>query len=315
MTVPYDELQHFSWRGIVVPISARSATHSHEIVAHHLHYRQGELIEIPGSRNLRFRYTIPMRDGFFKGPYAAQLFSQVLPTFLAAYFDRSPGDLVDPILGAKRCKPVSLQDNSDVDKRDGEDLDVEFVEAPAQDDLESEQFDPSPAGLSEQGQEIDRQMAALDWAGDPPEQISGEEQDWETETPPDASVNPIDAITGALRQGQRANQKTKAIFQDTYSRLRALEDATDDVGITTRAPLIRRSRDLRLSVARAQREQQSRGRPRKVTRLHQDMTVVEAAAYVGLTVQELIELNHSFAKLTVIPQGTLVTHYKNEVAA
>lgn len=163
MTDVYKQLPRLSWRGIVVPVASRSATFSHDNVSHKFVYRDNELVEALGARNWTFSYTIPMREDIVRGPYL-NLFTRTMPEFILACRDRTPGDLEDPVLGVFRARCTSLAGTSDVTRRDGDDLQVEFIHAPEIDDIDLLSGGAQDVrGAAEDARSLDDAVAAVDW--------------------------------------------------------------------------------------------------------------------------------------------------------
>lgn len=122
-------LPSLRWRGVSYPVASRSVSFAHESVQHVITKGSQNLIEQVNPHNLVFSYTIPMRDGIFKGPYKS-LFSAGLSKLFADLRNKEPGTLQDPIYGIFRCVPTSFADDTDTNKRDGTDIRVDFTVAP-----------------------------------------------------------------------------------------------------------------------------------------------------------------------------------------
>jgi len=311
MTDSFSQLQKFSWRGIEVPLLSRRASFSHQEVTHQIQYSSGEIIEITLKNNWRFDYTIPFREDIVKGGYGL-LFSQTFALFLAAFENGEPGTLVDPVLGSKKARPLMFTDVSDVNRRDGDDVDVSFVEHKTTKDLENQvDKDPSIEAIIIDSRSIDSQIATQSWGGDPPTQISSDLVNWEQELPPEPTINPIDAVAGIFRQVERVNQKSKAVYQDTSRRLGALEDSiSSSSDAAFKWPIYANARTLRLQVLRAESRERARRRPLRRSTLPMVMTPMDAAGIFGLSLTQFLELNPSLKNSTSIEQGTIITHFR-----
>lgn len=309
MSDQYATLQTLSWRRILLPVGqGRTVTFSHSGTEHTVQYGRGQIVDLTGAENLRFRYPVPMREDIAKGPYA-NLFTAVLPALIEAMRDPSPGPLVDPVLGEFTARPLSFAIESDVFRRDGDDMTLEFIQDRTLDDVEA-QDTFSVESIVAESREVDRAIALIPWEQTVPEQITSEEVEWTQVAPPPPTINPIDAVAGVFRQGELATKRTKAIFADTALRLRNLEDAIDAQGDASNEPLRLSVRRLRLRTMKAQRRLTTRGRLLSVTRLPNDMTTLDAARLVGLTIEQFTQLNPRLAKSPDVSGGTLVTHYR-----
>lgn len=294
---PFDSLPHFSWRGIKVPIIGRRRTFSHQEVTHQIQYASGEIVEITVSNNWRFDYTLPFREGIDKGGYGA-LFTKRLKDFQAAFEDRLPGELIDPVHGSIVARPISFSESLDASRRDGVEVDVAFVEHKTSGELRPNvPFAPSNESLVTDARAIDNQVALQTWEGDEPEDLA------------DGGINPIDALTSVIRQADRVNQRNKAIFEDTARRLHALEDAVDDSGDSSLVPIKVNARKARLDVMRAKARERSEGKQTKLFRLPTDMAPTDVASLVKMSLYDFVVLNPFVANDTLILQGTVVRYY------
>lgn len=302
--------QRFSWRGIEVPVLRRSLGFSHETVPHQFQYARGSKLELTAGGNMRLRYTLAMNDGVTKPPYV-QLFSAVWIRLFDAMRNREAGTLFDPVFGELRAKPLTFQDEATSAALTGTEVDVEFEEDP---DLEEIQVDlpedGSSDGLIAESHGLDREIAKQAWDQGAPQQISSEVVNWEQAEPPEPTINPIDLVSGLIRQGSRVVSKTKAIYGDTVFRLEKLEAAIDEARDPALFSLKSDTRRLRLLAMRAFSRQQSASRPLRVTQLPRDMDPMTAAQFVGLSYSEFSRLNTRLASLLFLEQGTRVSHFK-----
>lgn len=136
MTDIFKDLPRLKWRNIEVPVAERRVSFEQELARHKYAYRDNELVESLGRHNWRFEYTIPFREDIEKGPYR-NLYVATFSTFLRACRDRSEGLLDDPILGQYTARVESLSIQTDINRRDGEDVQVVFVDSPALDEVEA----------------------------------------------------------------------------------------------------------------------------------------------------------------------------------
>ena len=133
MTDIFKDLPRLKWRNIEMPVAERRVSFEQELARHKYAYRDNELVESLGCHNWRFEYTIPFREDIDKGPYR-NLYVETFSTFLQACRDRSEGVLDDPVLGLYKARVESLSIQTDINRRDGEDVQVVFVHSPALDE-------------------------------------------------------------------------------------------------------------------------------------------------------------------------------------
>ena len=271
MTDVFKNLPRFSWRGIELPLIKRSAGFNHNKVTHKFDQRSGELVEVVGTSNLGFSYTVPFRQDIAKGPYR-NLFTETLPLFFEAMRNKEPGELVDPVLGPWRCTPDDFHDESEVNRRDGDDVSVNFTHSP--DGLELDDAEINAAnlqGATTQAGALDAEVAKI--VTEVEENIAeGVEVDpallekFRQQAPPEPLFNPLSVASGLLRQAQRGGQRIDALIADTTFRALALEEAIDDVSDPQLWAVSRQSRTLRRNLQRIS-FQRSQARPLRVTKL------------------------------------------------
>lgn len=294
MTDVLSKLPRMSFRGIVLPITGRAtAGFSHEDVSHKFLYRNGELIESMGSRNWEFHYTVPMRQDIAVGPYR-DLFTVVLPKLVVALRDRTPGELVDPVLGLFRAQPKQVTSEVDVNKRDGTDLEISFTHAPELEDIDVIEIPGTLASAKSQAGELDAQVA---------------QQDWEQEPSPEPSVDPLSAIDGIGSQFEFAANRTAAALDDAAFRLRKIEETADRLENPQLWPLRRSARNLRLAVHKLKAHGDDPGRRIALVSSRYAKTAMETASELGMTLNDLITLNPDIVPLDIIPAGMRLRRY------
>jgi DNA circularisation protein N-terminus len=290
----YTDLPRFSWRGIEVPLLTRSAGFQHSDARHKFLFRDEEFIEPLGAQNWTFRYSIPLRQGIAKGPYR-DLFLEVYPRFVDACRERTPGELYDPVLGLYRCKPLSFEDESDVQRRDGDDVRVEFIWAPEEGILDLPAADLGNVTTARQeGAALDEAVGEIFRS----KQLPG----------PEPSVNPLDAASGAINQISTAGDQLQAKFAATASKLQKVEDAVSKLEDPSLAPTIRATRNLR-DAARQRAAKLLDPIGSVVTIVTSATTSLAAvASAAGLTPEELLKSNPLLAASPDIPPGTTIRY-------
>lgn len=301
MTDVFKELSHFSWRGQKYPLTARSASFQQEDVRHRFQFKDGEWIEATGTKNWTFSYTIPFREDIATGPYR-NLFTRSFAAFVRDCRNRAIGELFDPVLGRFNARCVSFSDSSDVNKRDGDDVQVEFIHTPDFDDVESTESISNTGGvynvqgLTSDAEQLDQEVTKVNW---------------EQEEPPQPLVNPISAISGIGRQVEQQGNKYSAALDDTASRAEELDNTIDRLENPQVWPLKRSARRTRDSAILL--KERSKDPQRKVVQVVQRYasTISEVAAQLGMTVQELLQINPLLARSPQIQAGTPVNAYQS----
>jgi hypothetical protein len=287
-------LPKFRWRGITVPLLSCKGSFEQDDVIHKFEFRDRELLESQGVKNWRFTYTIPFREEITKAPYS-KLFSSVLPDFILACRDRTPGPLYDPILGSFRAKVANFSLDTDVNKRDGSDVTVDFIEAP------------------EIG-EIDDFVAVHD-VTDKVDARSIDDAvtkvDWKQVEPPPPTVDALDALDGFLRQVQSYGNRLNASLESYTFKLSKVEDSLNALGDPTQWQLrasVRRARYDALVQALTQEPGGSKSRIGK--KITNGGPVSSVAQSVKMNTQAFLALNQELSRMPLVPQGTEIRYIR-----
>lgn len=289
-----------SWRGIVFPLLTHNVGFSHENAPHKFQYRNNEYIETSGAKAWSFRYTIPMRDSVTVGPYR-RLFSEILPAFVNAMRDKSPGVLIDPVYGEFRCVPAEFNEETDPRKRCGVDITVEFIHSPEIDEtLAPLQRNPSFAQLTDEAGRLDAQVEALPW---------------DQEEKPPSTVDPLLAVSGAIRQIEFAGNKTLAGLERNIDNLEAVERSVDRLADPRTFSLKRRSRRTREASIRAKESAQDPTRRIRVAKNKYAQTISQIAREHGMSIVEFIKLNPSLASSPEVRAGAPINVFAQKPAA
>lgn len=98
-------------------------------------YKNNAIIDFLGSNNRKFTYTL----GFYEGIKGYEFaFSSTFPKFKTIIESGNKCELRDPILGTFQVYPTKYSISSDVNKRNGISVDIEFVHAPEIDEAVKE---------------------------------------------------------------------------------------------------------------------------------------------------------------------------------
>lgn len=287
-------LRRFSWRGIELPLVARRVRKAHEQVNHPLLYKDGKLVESTGAENWTFEYTIPFRENLFKGPYR-NLYTRVLiDEFIPAYEDRTPGPLIDPHRGEFRCKALTYLSETDIDRRDGEDIQVSFTQAPEQDTSEE------TAGELASVESLDERAAFLDAAA----KVAFLEAD---EPPPEPLFDPLDVITGIGAQLEIAGERVAAKADSYAFRAEKLEAKIAKLSRPQDAPVIRSLRRLRRSAGALSSRAINPAQVPITIKVSRNMGMTTLAAIYNMSLADLQRLNPTLRAF--VKAGTNVKVY------
>lgn len=317
MTDVFKDLPRLSWRGIVVPVSERKVSFEQELAIHKYAYRDDELLESLGRKNWRFDYTIPFREDIRKGPYE-NLYVATFSSFLQACRDRSVGVLEDPMLGEynARCATVSVQ--TDVNRRDGEDLQVSFIHSPDLDEQEATGAVASglPGAVQtgyrlgdEVAQSVDlfpAQLPTISAAEQKALMAKGFEEY-------QASLNALDQVMSFGSQLSANIDRVGAAISQYEHKVNKMTDLLSDLDqkllSPENAPVIRGLRGLADSLGRLKDQAGSRLQRQVLTTvLLEEMSLASAASFLSNSMSDLMDLNKGIDKLS-IPRNTIVRYY------
>jgi len=307
MTDVLRQLRKASWRGIEFPVMSRDFGFSHDQERHRFLFRDEQLIESLGRENPTYRYSIPFREDLVKAPWV-NLFTVVYPDFLNACLDRSNGDLFDPVHGPVQVKCASLTERVDVNRRDGIDVDVEFLVSPDETlDVDVAENLSTIEGAQALGAALDRDATEID----PETQAEIDALNKGSER---GRLNPLDFATSVLNQVEANGNKIQAAFGDVVFRAEKLDESLG----RTRDPNVQpmRANARRLALIARDLQRTAIGGNEKKTKLigvytvPADTGVISLAGKLGNSPQDLIKLNPTIARRTTIESGEQIAYYR-----
>ncbi len=299
MTDVFRLVPHLEWRGILYPIAARSVSFRHEQIEHKIQYRSSDLAEPLGPHSFLFKYTIPMRQDIGKGPYS-DLFNTGLTKLVRDMRNREPGTLIDPFYGEFRCVPMSLDETVDINKRDGTDVQVEFIHSPRFDEAEPLLKDNITGieGLVSGAGSLETEVQAADWNQEPS---------------PEGLTDALSAINGVGQRGLRQIDRVASRLDDVALKLKQIEDTADQAENPQNWRLRDSARGARDQVIRIQdrlSEDPTQKVKRVTTRFAKTLSVI--ASESGMTILKLLEMNPGLSKGgPLVPAGTAIKVPRN----
>lgn len=293
MTDVFPLLPPFSWRGTSYPVTARNMSFLHESVDHRIQFRSNDFPEPIGPHSPLFKYTIPMREDIAVGEYE-NLFNIGLVLLYGDMRSKEPGDLVDPIYGEYRCIPISYSETTDVNKRDGTDVSVEFLYAPRIGDTDPE-LPPTITGV----------LNLVGQAGMLDEDLKL--RDWKQEPSPEGMTDILSSANGLLRRGLRQKDKLIANVDAITYKLQKIEETIDVVENPQNWGLRESARDLQLELIKA-KERLNEDPGTKVKRIvtNSVTTVMALSKDLGVTVSDLLLINPGLARSPYVKSGTKI---------
>lgn len=295
------QLPEFSWRGELYPLESARHSFRHDNSEHRISYGGKSIIEPLGPQNPTFSYTIPMDQGVAKGPYK-DLFTKVSKLARSLY-DRTPGELVDPVYGNWIVTPTEYSSTLDARRRSGVPAEVGFVWSPDLDnDVKNTGGVGSLSGLASDAGALDEAVTIL-----------ARKYDQAAKKP---MMNPLSLVSNITGNLSRSIDKIKGKLQKFTYEVQKTEAFVGKLASQTRDPdafgAHREARRIRASAIRTQKQINALVRDVGQITLAQNKNVLTVAAEAGMTVKDLLSLNTQLASDPVVKAGTIVQVYKKQ---
>lgn len=255
-------------------------------------FQDNELVEALGRQSPTYSYTIPFREDIVAGRWK-NLFTEVYPEFLEACLDHTSGVLEDPVHGSVLVKCVSLRETVDVNRRDGVDVQAEFVLAPEFEDIQGDLGTQirTLQGASDQAGLFDREAKKVDW---------------HQEEPPEPTQDIFDTISSATNQIEAIGNKLTAGLADVAFRMEKATASIDRLKNPKLAPLRAQARRVQIASLDLQEKAQEPPKPTRVLETAADITLLALAGVHGLALRDFLLLNPVLASYRLVPRGTKV---------
>jgi len=285
-----------SWRDIEFECGPMGWGFTHAHAAHLYPDRDAGYIESTGRNPATFSFTAIFRNGV-AGNNGEPAFPDLYRKFTRACMDRAAGDLLHPVLGVIKVKCQSYKADFDVMRRDGADVQVEFIESTDEaDELDALLGQNSPMGnCITAARNLDDALGNVN--PEPP--------------PLPQSLKP--SLLDSIKQLNGAVQQYKLGIGNIAGQIDSYASAIDDLTNTLQAlddPKNYRALDacermfaslLALSV-----EVTKKAKPTIPALVPFTTSLAGAAGYFGMDVGAFAKLNPIIAGQTTIPVGTPV---------
>ncbi len=293
-----------SWRGVEFPCGEWEFGFEQDHAEHKFPDKDGALVEATGRSPATYTFTAFFRNGLDAKAIVPTASLPLYPTqwrkFIAACLDRTTGSLVHPELGPINVKLKSCKTKASLDKRDGVDVDVTFVESPlAEDELTDLLKQPSPMGaaLANAGS-LDDAVGNIDPVPEYPDSISP------------SLLDSMKQLSGALQQ-----------FRLGIGNIGSLVDSYLDGIADMRAALVKNGNPAKTlkaiqaldacftAVAQVAADAKPKGRPVTVAIVQGPATPDAIAAFFGTPVDDFLRMNPLAADRSVVPKDSQVLVY------
>jgi prophage DNA circulation protein len=302
MTDILKQLQRASWRQIEFPVmGTRDFGFQHEQAEHRYLFINAQLVESIGRKNPTYKFVIPFREDIAVGPWV-NLYTRVYPDFLDACQDPSRGVLVDPAHGALPAKCVSLREMMSVEKRDGVDVEAEFIRAPNENDI-----------VEDLGTQIRTLEGARGMAGALDREIA--KIPFRQQAPPEPTINPLDAVSAVANQAEVAVTKITSAFADAAFRVEKASASLESLHDAIVQPAIQQSARLRDALIGFEERTDPTGtRPLRKITTASDMTVSALARKLSMLLNDLVRLNPWLARTPFVQAGSDIRVFADTIS-
>ncbi len=281
-----------SWKGLELPCSDFSYEKVKRLTRHSVSYLSGQLIRNLGADSEALTYTIPLYQNMFNQRWG-NAFTDIFPKLLALFDEETPGELVDPIHGARQAYCVQLGYTITAQNRGGVPVQISFVSDTAID----AETDATPLTINAAkvaAEEYQRQYEAI-----VPEQerLTGE--------------SPLDILNAPYVFASKANQKVNKVaatlnrfankIDSTRTEIETLGDIRNWPVMAAAKNLSRSARDAALSVAHVSIRKKIRMRT-----ILAETSLPVLAAQLDVSQDALLERNPNLVGATSVKAGTTV---------
>jgi hypothetical protein len=293
MTDILSQLPYLQYDGVIVPCEQNDLSFQHGLARHGQHGTDGELLEPTGRSSATMRFRIPFRTGIVFAVAGQPLFPETFTDFWNACLNGEPKKLLHPAFGVLQAACSSFSVVFDPNKRDGYDVDVEFVESV---DEVSALSEANPAGPIKRAVQLAAEFDEIKGTIDPePEYDDGKTTD----------------IFTAMKQLEGFIDLAQMSFQDCLGRINAAIDAVngmiDTLDKAVSAPEQAVNNLLR-SIEAALQDTKEKLSPSKkrveYVVAERDIAVSDAASKSGMALDEFFKMNPKFAGKETIPAGS-----------
>lgn len=282
-----------SWRGIPFDIIAFEMSGDHDHTTHKAPDRDGGLTEATGRNPFSWRFSAIFRNGVVgsEGAYPKRW-----REFVKACADRSPGTLLHPELGELKAKCKSFPTTWDSARRDGVDMQLEFVEA-TDDDSVLVALDKIGSTPFAQARSLDDALGAMNPQPSLPEELSPSLLD---------SINRLSGLAAQARLslGNLTAQidSMAGAITNLREQIEAFDNPAHHGALAACDALFAALFDLGESLS-------ERARPFAPAIVQNAGTLAAVAAYFGNSLEDFLRLNPLLASKTSVDSGTQVFVY------
>ena len=293
-----------SWRGVEFPCGDWEFGFEQDHAEHKFPDRDGALIEATGRAPVTYTFTAFFRNGIDAKATVPTATLPLYPVqwrkFIVACLDRSTGSLVHPELGPINVKLKSCKTKCSLDKRDGVDVDVTFVESPlASEELTDLLRQPSPMGAAlASAKSLDDAVGNIDPVPEYPDSISP------------SLLDSMKALSGAVNQFKLGVGNIGSLASSYLDGITDMRDTLVKNGNpATTAKAIADLDKCFQAVAQVVADAKPKGKPVTIAIVQSEATPDAIAAFFGTPVDDFLRMNPSAADRAKLPKDSQVFVY------
>jgi hypothetical protein len=286
------KFEEAQWRGLAFFHGPMSFGFDHAHAVHAYPDRDGAFIESTGRNPAIYKFTAYFRNGIAG---SRLLFPVKWQEFIGACADRSAGKLQHPVLGEVNVKCRSCQTSWDPMRRDGADVELEFIEASNTEDELTELLKRNTIGnCVAAARDLDDALGNVD-IPELPEAVSP------------SLLESMKALSGAFAQFKLGLGNIAAQVDGYLGALADIRDSLDALDDPkTYKALGALDRLFTGLLILADESTAKNGKTITQVSVQREAPLSEVASAFGASLDDFLKFNPALASKTTVPQGTLV---------
>ncbi len=281
-----------SWRDLPFPCGQMAFGFEQQHVHHLYPDRDAGFIESTGRNPASYKMTAIFRNGVAGSKL---LFPVKWQEFVGACLDRRVGVLVHPVMGKLNAKLKSFQTSWDPGRRDGCDVELEFVEASNTEDELADLFKVNQIGNCVSiARDLDGPIGAISPVPEIPESLKP------------SILDSMKQLSGALTQFKQGLGNVTGLIDGYMGAVADLTDTISALDDPANYPIIDGLLRLFTALADTSRTSTQKAKPTTQVQVQQASDLASLASFFGMSIDDLLQLNPALASRTSVAAGAAV---------
>ncbi len=295
------ELLECSVRGLSFPSTTWRTRIVQSIARHQRPDQDGSRVEATGRESLVFSTSIPFRTNLARGKNESwtALYPTTWRQFLKEMSDRSSGILQHPSLGRILVKPMSCESHLDSSRRDGEDVNAEWIEFSEDEDASNAILGAeSPiGGAIGDAADLDSYLSQTNFGGFDPgsDEVSLEDA--------------MRSVAAVVDTASLLSRQQYGIIDRVAYRIDSIEEAIRESGDPQNWPAKESCQRLRASLMALKAQALTSQKDVRIYITPAATSLSMVAKKFGNTMNDAIRLNPDLVSSLVIPEQTVVRYF------